>query len=194
MGTATDTTYDDSDEGALVNVTLSEGVEFTDNSSGADSVSWDFGDGETSTERNPTHTYYSNGDFTVIFTGTNQYGSSSTTKIVTITEVGTITGDTEEEGETEDSNIEPMPTNPPVGFNPITNPMTGTLSPQGQWSWNGVSMTWLPVEIEEEEDSFFNDGDTSESDADNEDNKNVETDKVLTDAETDDFADGFGGY
>ena len=194
MGTANDTAYDDSDEGDYVNVTLSEDVEFTDNSSGADSVSWDFGDGETSTERNPTHTYYSNGDFTVIFTGTNQYGSSSTTKIVTITEVGTITGDTEEEGETEDSNIEPMPTNPPVGFNPITNPMTGTLSPQGQWRWDGQGKTWVAVEIEEEEDPFFNDGDTSESDADNEDNKNVETDKGLTDVETDDFDDGVGGY
>jgi PKD repeat protein len=194
MGTANDTAYDDSDEGDYVNVTLSEDVEFTDNSSGADSVSWDFGDGETSTERNPTHTYYSNGDFTVIFTGTNQYGSSSTTKIVTITEVGTITGDTEEEGETEDSNIEPMPTNPPVGFNPITNPMTGTLSPQGQWRWDGQGKTWVAVEIEEEEDPFFNDGDTSESDADNEDNKNVETNKGLTDVETDDFDDGVGGY
>ena len=28
--------------------------------------------------------------------------------------------------------------------------MTGTLSPQGQWSWNGVSITWVAVEIEEE--------------------------------------------
>ena len=99
----------------------------------------------------------------------------------------------------EDSNIEPNPTLAPNGFNPMTNPMTGTLSPQGQWEWNGVSMTWLPVEIEEEEeteeeDPFFNDGDTSESDADNEDNKNVETDKGLTDAETEDFDDGFGNY
>ena len=152
MGTANDTAYDDSDEGDYVNVTLSEDVEFTDNSSGADSVSWDFGDGETSTERNPTHTYYSNGDFTVIFTGTNQYGSSSTTKIVTITEVGTITGDTEEEGETEtetqdeDSDIEPMPTNPPDGFIPMANPMTDTLSPQKQWIWDGISMPWKAVD------------------------------------------------
>ena len=99
----------------------------------------------------------------------------------------------------ETSDVEPNPTLAPNGFNPMTNPMTGTLSPQGQWSWNGVSMTWLPVEIEEEEeteeeDPFFNDGDTSESDADNEDNKNVETDKGLTDAETEDFDDGFGNY
>jgi len=153
MGTANDTAYDDSDEGDYVNVTLSEDVEFTDNSSGADSVSWDFGDGETSTERNPTHTYYSNGDFTVIFTGTNQYGSSSTTKIVTITEVGTITGDTEEEDETEtetqkeDSDIEPKPTNPPDGYNPNKGEfMTGTLSPQKQWIWDGISRTWTAVD------------------------------------------------
>jgi len=50
--------------------------------------------------------------------------------------------------EEETSNIEPMPSNPPVGFNPMTNPMTGTLSPQGQWSWNGVSMAWVAVETE----------------------------------------------
>jgi hypothetical protein len=55
--------------------------------------------------------------------------------------------------EEEDSNIEPNPMLAPNGFNPMTNPMTGTLSPQGQWIWNGVSMTWLPVEIEEEEET-----------------------------------------
>ena len=52
--------------------------------------------------------------------------------------------------EEETSNIELMPTNAPIGFNPMTNPMTGTLSPQGQWSWNGVSITWVAVETEEE--------------------------------------------
>ena len=43
-----------------------------------------------------------------------------------------------------------MPIGAPNGFNPMTNPMTGTLSPQGQWSWNGVSITWVAVETEEE--------------------------------------------
>jgi hypothetical protein len=53
--------------------------------------------------------------------------------------------------EEETSNIELMPTNPPAGFNPMTNNfMEGALSPQGQWSWNGVSITWVAVEIEEE--------------------------------------------
>ena len=56
----------------------------------------------------------------------------------------------EEETQEETSNVEPMPSNPPAGFNPMTNPMTGTLSPQGQWSWNGVSITWVAVETEEE--------------------------------------------
>ena len=99
--------------------------------------------------------------------------------------------DNPSETQEEDSNIEPNPMLAPNGFNPMTNPMTGTLSPQGQWSWNGVSMTWIPVEIEEEEET---EEETEEEDADNEDNKNVETDKSLTDVETDDFDDGLGGY
>ncbi len=37
-------------------------VQFTDTSSGADSVLWDFGDDSTATERNPMHTYTENGD------------------------------------------------------------------------------------------------------------------------------------
>ena len=67
--------------------------------------------------------------------------------------------------EEQDSNIEPNPTLAPNGFNPMTNPMTGTLSPQGQWSWNGVSMTWLPVEIEEEEETEEESGDDFDPDA-----------------------------
>ena len=56
----------------------------------------------------------------------------------------------EETQEEETSDVEPNPTIAPNGFNPMTNPMTGTLSPQGQWSWNGISITWVAVEIEEE--------------------------------------------
>ena len=59
--------------------------------------------------------------------------------------------DNPSETQEETSNVEPMPSSAPVGFNPMTNPMTGTLSPQGQWSWNGVSMTWVAVETQEEE-------------------------------------------
>ncbi len=59
-------------------------VSFTNESTNADSYSWDFGDGHTSTETNPTHTYQSGGTFTVTLTATNQYGSNSITKNVNI--------------------------------------------------------------------------------------------------------------
>ncbi len=40
-------------------------VQFTDSSIGADEWSWDFGDGNTSTEQNPSHTYTENGEYLV---------------------------------------------------------------------------------------------------------------------------------
>jgi PKD repeat protein len=43
-------------------------VRFTDNTSEATSWLWDFGDGTTSTERNPSHTYNAQGDYTVTLT------------------------------------------------------------------------------------------------------------------------------
>ncbi|MBP1909377.1 lectin-like domain-containing protein [Methanolobus bombayensis] len=52
-------------------------VNFTDNSSGlVESWLWDFGDGNTSTDQNPVHTFDS-GNFTVNLTVTNINGSSS---------------------------------------------------------------------------------------------------------------------
>lgn len=38
---------------------------------------WDFGDGNTSTQENPVHTYYVQGMYTVTLTATNRYGSST---------------------------------------------------------------------------------------------------------------------
>ncbi|MCL4105590.1 UNVERIFIED_CONTAM: hypothetical protein GTU68_057465 [Idotea baltica] len=40
-------------------------LDFTDASSGANSWMWDFGDGNTSTQQNPSHTYAQNGTYTV---------------------------------------------------------------------------------------------------------------------------------
>lgn len=50
---------------------------FTDGSTGATSYAWDFGDGNTSTDVNPTHTYASSGTYTVCLTVTNADNCSS---------------------------------------------------------------------------------------------------------------------
>lgn len=42
---------------------------------------WDFGDGGTSTEQNPVHTYDRVGDFTAVFTVTDQNGDTGTDEI-----------------------------------------------------------------------------------------------------------------
>jgi parallel beta-helix repeat protein len=49
---------------------------------------WDFGDGKISTEKNPTHTYTTPGNYTITLTVSTKYGdTNSTTKTIT---VGTI--------------------------------------------------------------------------------------------------------
>ena len=50
---------------------------FTNTSQYSDSYSWDFGDGSTSTETNPTHTFATDGNFTVTLTATNAQGTNS---------------------------------------------------------------------------------------------------------------------
>ena len=60
-------------------------VTFTDLSKGGvASWSWDFGDGVTSTLKNPTHVYCSGGSYNVTLTATNSIGSDSVTKVVTV--------------------------------------------------------------------------------------------------------------
>ncbi|MDD5189190.1 MAG: PKD domain-containing protein, partial [Methanoregula sp.] len=54
-------------------------VHFTDMSTGSvSSWSWDFGDGSSSTVRNPTHTYLTGGTYSVALTATGPGGSNST--------------------------------------------------------------------------------------------------------------------
>ncbi|MHC4105084.1 MAG: PKD domain-containing protein, partial [Planctomycetota bacterium] len=66
-------------------------VSFTDQSSGTPvSWFWDFGDGGTSTEQNPSHTYNTAGVYTVSLTVTGADGSDTETKTdyITVTEPG----------------------------------------------------------------------------------------------------------
>jgi PGF-pre-PGF domain-containing protein len=76
--------------GFTANVTSGDApltVAFTDESTGAATWSWAFGDGNTSTDRNPVHTYTAAGTYTVILTATNAAGSSSATGVITVQDV-----------------------------------------------------------------------------------------------------------
>lgn len=56
-------------------------VSFTDQSANSPtSWQWNFGDGGTSTQQNPTHTYHNSGTYTVSLTTTNSVGSNTKTQ------------------------------------------------------------------------------------------------------------------
>jgi PKD repeat protein len=56
-------------------------VKFTDfSTNGPTSWLWEFGDGNTSNQKNPVHTYANNGYYDVKLTATNSYGNNSITK------------------------------------------------------------------------------------------------------------------
>ncbi len=60
--------------------------QFTNGSVNATSFLWDFGDGITSIEQNPMHTYAEPGDYTVRLTATNNCGSTTWEELITIVE------------------------------------------------------------------------------------------------------------
>jgi PKD repeat protein len=59
-------------------------IEFVNNSENANSFKWSFGDGGTSTKRNPTHTYQEGGVYTVRLEAKGDNTSSTATKKVNI--------------------------------------------------------------------------------------------------------------
>ena len=149
---------------------MSKTVQFTDTSTNANTYYWQFGDGNTSGDRNPIHTYEEYGDYVVILTITDNNGNSDefqqnvslslpnvdeppvdeTTEEETIEE--TTDEETSYEDETEDTAVEETtttfaeqkPSGPPSGYlfaPPVFNLMDGTLSPQGQWIWDAKSTT-----------------------------------------------------
>jgi PKD repeat protein len=64
-------------------------VSFTDNSTNSPtSWLWDFGDGSTSSERDPVHTYKTEGTYTVTLTATGASGGSTVTKTGYVTVSG----------------------------------------------------------------------------------------------------------
>lgn len=69
---------------AFTNSAAGRAVTFTNTSTNANSSAWDFGDGNTSTANNPTHTYAADGQFTVRLITTNACGSDTLNKFVTV--------------------------------------------------------------------------------------------------------------
>lgn len=61
---------------------------FTNTSTNADTYQWDFGDGGTSNEKNPSHTYTSGGTYNVKLSVTGSFGSDDETVVVTINDAG----------------------------------------------------------------------------------------------------------
>ncbi len=59
-------------------------VDFTNTTFSGLSYSWDFGDGSSSTQASPIHTYAASGTYTVILTATNSCGTTTSTETVVI--------------------------------------------------------------------------------------------------------------
>jgi PKD repeat protein len=70
--------------------TVGETTIFTNTTTGTEPISylWAFGDGATSTTKNPTHPYAAAGTYTVWLTATNSYGVNATNGTVQITSPG----------------------------------------------------------------------------------------------------------
>jgi len=69
-------------------------VKFSDDSKMANSWAWDFGDGGTSTEKNPTHVFAAVGKYTVKLTATNEIGTNEKieTEYINVTPLAILTG------------------------------------------------------------------------------------------------------
>lgn len=68
-------------------------VQFTNNSQHAESHSWDFGDGKTSTEVSPLHTYIKNGDYEITLNVKNTHGNHSVKQSVKVADLNVPVAD-----------------------------------------------------------------------------------------------------
>ncbi len=75
------------EEGPISNFTYADNeleVDFTNTSNNAVSYSWDFGDGNTSTEESPNHIFTEPGTYTVQLTSTNPCGNEVASQEITV--------------------------------------------------------------------------------------------------------------
>lgn len=62
-------------------------VKFTSTSEFTEEHAWEFGDGKTSAEKSPTHTFEKNGEYTVTLTAKNPHGSHKASETLTISDL-----------------------------------------------------------------------------------------------------------
>lgn len=67
-------------------VTVYDTVAFVNSTTDADSYAWDFGEGTTSTDENPTHVFKTAGSYTVTLVATNGDGDAEAVKTVVVAE------------------------------------------------------------------------------------------------------------
>ena len=102
-------------------------VAFTDKSTGATSWSWNFGDGSTSAEKNPTHTYSEAGNYAVVLIVNNDKGSNSKAQNVIV------------QGEPIQEKILPVAdfnANTTSGSAPLSVQFTDLSQNANGWNWN----------------------------------------------------------
>ena len=126
MGTGTDTTTDTTNVNFITVVKYIHPVQFTDTSVDATTVLWDFGDNNTSEERNPLHEYTSNGTFFVTLTGYNEFGEDSTTQTITVSGIGTDSYEEEVEGDGEEEEVRGCTDTRATNYNPNANTDDGS--------------------------------------------------------------------
>jgi PGF-pre-PGF domain-containing protein len=103
-------------------------VHFTDTSQNEAGWNWDFGDGYTSTEQNPTHTFFSAATYTVNLTVSNANGINS--KLATITVSEPLP---------QSEPVHPVANfnaNPTSGYVPLTVQFTDNSQNGTGWSWD----------------------------------------------------------
>ena len=119
-------------------------VQFTDESTpgsgGIESWLWDFGDGDSSSVQNPTHTYSAPGTYQVRLIVTDEYNSSDTlTKEGYITVIPSVyPGDTDNNGVVNASDVLPLG----VHFY-LTGPQRSTVG--YNWSPSSPDSPWDPI-------------------------------------------------
>jgi PKD repeat protein len=117
-------------------------VQFTDRSSGATTWNWDFGDGGTSTEQNPSHTYTTSGTYKVTLSVSGTDGSDTSTGTIMVIGTSTLPGGTVKSQFT---------SSPSVGRAPLEVQFTDRSSGATTWNWDfgdgGTSTEPSPVHV-----------------------------------------------